>query len=360
MRKYKFSGELVCPIENNTILENVRFLITNYEIRETDALAKLSQQIAGKSASFVVIAPKFSESAIREITTAFENIEHEDIGAACFSVGESDLEILQDIAVVTNGNLIVEELGLSLKSIHISALGTAKTTCIVATCLEITGGQGRSNDVRGLVKSIMCKIKDTANHDRKARLIHRYENLTGQPVREWPGYEPYRERNISGWQLPYGYASAHLCNVAEPPLRVELSQCCVVASTRPVSISVRSSESQKSEGGIVYPEILKVGIDEDNIIPLLEQVSKKRFSFLLIAPHIRKEVLSTVVVNKLRGILCCAAINTCGDTQVIEKMRQELGIKVIDETQKLGKVSLTELSVFKKVIILDDLSIFQL
>lgn len=337
-RKYKFSGEPVFPIEDNTILENVRFLITNYEIEEADAIGKIGQQLANKSMSFVVISPKFRDSVIREITKAFENIEHGDIGAACFLAGESDLETLQDIAVVTGGDLIGEELGMSLKNIAISELGTSERICIGATCLEITGGEGKTNAVQGLAESAMCKIKNTADHDKKARLISRYENLTGQSLQEWPEYEPYQEKSLDGWRLPYGYASADLCNVVEP-LRVELAQCCVLASVRPVCIFAKS---------------------EDNVVPLLEQVKKEALPLLLIAPCIKKEALMTLVINNRYSNLRCAAINTCGDIQIIEKMRQDLGIKIIDKTQKLSKVSLAELSVIKKVVILDDLSIFQL
>jgi len=361
-RKYKFSGEHVFFIDDKTILENVRLLITNYEIEEADAIEQIGRQLADKPESFVIIAPKFKDSVLQEIKRVFENIEHRYIGAACFSVGESDLETLQDIAVVTGGNLIAEELGMSLKNITVSEFGAAKKIYIDATCLEITGGKGKTNAVQGLAKSVMYKIKDTAVHERKVELIHRYENLTGQPVREWPAYEPCQERNLDGWRLPYGYASAHFCNGFEP-LKVELSQCRVLATTHSVCVSVGSPETSISEGGIMYPEVFKVANTEDaedSIVPLLEQVSNESLPLLLIAPCVNKEALAMLVVNKLRGNFYCAAINTCGDTQVIEKMQKELEIKVIDKTRKLSNVSPAELSVVKKVIILDDLSIFQL
>jgi len=340
--------------------------IANEVVEQVKELAKQGDQDAvfllGRAYWDGLGLDKFRDSVLQEIKKVFENIEHRYIGAACFSVGESDLETLQDIAVVTGGNLLAEELGMSLKNITVSEFGAAKKIYIDETCLEITGGKGKTNAVQGLAKSVMYKIKDIADHERKAELIYRYENLTGQPVREWPAYEPCQERNLDGWRLPYGYASVHFCNGFEP-LKVELSQCRVLATTHSVCVSVGSPETSIAEGGIMYPEVFKVANTEDaedSIVPLLEQVSNESLPLLLIAPCVNKEALAMLVVNKLRGNFYCAAINTCGDTQVIEKMQKELEIKVIDKTRKLSKVSPAELSVVKKVIILDDLSIFQL
>ena len=344
---------------DSIVLTNVRFLITNYQIEETDAIRELGKQLANKSLSFVIISPQFGKFVVDEVARVFNDMENESIGYACFSVGKSNPALLQDIAVITNGNLIAEELGMSLKNITTSELGAAKETSINTACLEIIAGQGKSGTIKGFAKLLMSKIKDTANNDKKSQLIRRYENLTGQLLKRWPEYEPYQERSLEGWKLPYGYASAHFCNKFEP-LRGELFKCCVLASTQPVCVCTRTAETQKSQRGMVYPEILKMGDSENNIIPFLEQISNHRLPFLLIAPHIEMEVMATLVANKLRGILNCAAINTHGDIRVIEEMKDGVGIEVINKIQKLNRISAAELPTVNKLILLDDLSIFQL
>ena len=91
--------------------------------------------------------------------------------------GDRRKAMLQDIAVLTGGTVISEEVGLSLETATLDDLGTAKRVQISKENTTIIDGAGKAEDIQGRVKQIEAQIEETSSdydreklHERKAKL----------------------------------------------------------------------------------------------------------------------------------------------------------------------------------------------
>merc|ERR1712054_303658 len=91
--------------------------------------------------------------------------------------GDRRKAMLQDIAVLTGGTVISEEVGLSLETASLDDLGTAKRVQISKENTTIIDGAGKADDIKGRVKQIEAQIEETSSdydreklHERKAKL----------------------------------------------------------------------------------------------------------------------------------------------------------------------------------------------
>jgi chaperonin GroEL len=93
--------------------------------------------------------------------------------------GDRRKAMLQDIAVLTNGQVISEEVGLSLEKTTLSDLGTAKKVQVTKDETTIIGGAGRKEDIEGRVNQIRAQIEETTSDYDREKLQERLAKLAG-------------------------------------------------------------------------------------------------------------------------------------------------------------------------------------
>jgi chaperonin GroEL len=93
--------------------------------------------------------------------------------------GDRRKAMLEDIAIVTNGDVISEELGIKLENVKITQLGTAKKVRITKDDTTIIDGAGKKKDIQDRVAQIKAQIEDTTSDYDKEKLQERLAKLAG-------------------------------------------------------------------------------------------------------------------------------------------------------------------------------------
>ena len=93
--------------------------------------------------------------------------------------GDRRKEMLEDIAILTGGEVIAEELGLKLENVKLNQLGKARRVIIDKDNTTIIGGAGKKPEIQGRIEQIRRQIEDTTSDYDKEKLQERLAKLTG-------------------------------------------------------------------------------------------------------------------------------------------------------------------------------------
>src|SRR5690606_37911290 len=93
--------------------------------------------------------------------------------------GDRRKAMLEDIAIVTGGKAIFEDLGISLESVTTSDLGSAKKVIITKDDTTIIEGAGKPKDVQGRIAQIKAEIENTTSDYDREKLQERLAKLSG-------------------------------------------------------------------------------------------------------------------------------------------------------------------------------------